>query len=189
LEQPLKRRSCMQISQRIGSAANRPIERTETANSAVPARSSASAFYVRALDSIATWRGEELSSDTLESINEVPVSVEDLLRVLEETQNLPKDRRSFEGRMHVAARLYQDDSEKAIAVAFRMRAMFELLGSEDGIPGWSLPRLPDGSIVTQDSVVAAAAVQPLGEVDGRIIFEREPFMAKILELADLEMRS
>jgi hypothetical protein len=130
-----------------------------------------------------------LSSDILESVNGVHVSAEDLLRVLEETQNLPREKRSFEGRMHVAARLYQDDSEKAIAVGFRMRAVFELLRAEDGIPGWSLPRLPDGSIVTQDSVVAAAAVQPLSEVDGRIIFEREPFMAKVLELADLEMQS
>ena len=97
-----------------------------------------------------------MSSDILESVNEVQISAEDLLRVLEETQKLAKEKRSFEGRMHVAARLYQDDSDKAIAVAFRMRALFELLGSEDGIPGWSLPRLPDGSILTQDSVVAAA---------------------------------
>lgn len=131
-----------------------------------------------------------MSSDILESVNGVRVSAEDLLRVLEETQNLPKEKRSFEGRMHVAARLFQDDSEKSIAVSFRMRAMFELLGSsEDGIPGWSLPRLPDGSIVTQEAVIAAAAVQPLSVVDERIIFEREPFMAKVLELADLEMQS
>ena len=44
LEQRLKRRSCIQISQRIGSAANQAVERTETANSAVSARSPPSTF-------------------------------------------------------------------------------------------------------------------------------------------------
>jgi hypothetical protein len=44
LEQPLKRRSCIQISQRIGVWPTRAVERAETANSAVSARSPPSAL-------------------------------------------------------------------------------------------------------------------------------------------------
>ena len=119
--------------------------------------------------------------------NAVTVSGQELLRVNEETENLPAEDRSVEAGMFKIARLYRGDFRKAIAVFFRMTALANLLQTDEGIPGWTLPQLPDGSIPTEKTVFAAAAIQPLIEVNGEVAFERDTFMTRVLELAELEI--
>jgi hypothetical protein len=48
------------------------------------------------------------------------------------------------------------------------------------------PQQSDGSFPTYESVFAAAAVQPLIEKDNDLVFEREAFLSKVLELAEPE---
>ena len=51
---------------------------------------------------------------------------------------------------------------------------------------WTLPKLPDGSIPTTEAVFYAAASQPFIEKDGEFIFDRESFLEKVLDLAEVE---
>lgn len=127
------------------------------------------------------------SKIVLDLANAVTVSGQELLRANEKAESLPQENRSFEGAMFTIAGLYRGDFKRAIAVLFRMRALANLLQTDEGIPGWTLPQLPDGSVPTEETVFAAAAVQPLIEIDGEIAFERDAFMAKVLELAELEI--
>lgn len=117
-------------------------------------------------------------------LNSLVVTKDDIVRVNEEAELI-----HLEGKPAASAgfasmtKLYRGDLEKAAAVYFRMQALARLL-VEDGIPGWTLPAMQDGSIPTEDAVFAAAAVEPLVEIDGDIAFQREPFLDKVLELAE-----
>jgi len=69
----------------------------------------------------------------------------------------------------IAAR-YKGDPQKAQAVCFRMEALARMLESK-GAPGWTLPKLPDGGIPTQEVVFAAAASEHLTRVGEEKGFE------------------
>ena len=68
-----------------------------------------------------------------------------------------------------------------------MNALAKLVEERDA-PGWTLPKLPDGSIPTQQAVFTAAAVHPLVEQDGEMVFDRASFLDRVLEVADPEGR-
>lgn len=122
----------------------------------------------------------------IDNLNAVPVSTNDLLRAAEDTAALdPSDRSCFEVLAITVGKHFKNQPRKAGAVFFRMEALARLV-SEEGAPGWTLPRQPDGSIPTQHAVFAAAAVEPLVIRDERATFERERFLAKVLELAEPE---
>jgi hypothetical protein len=125
------------------------------------------------------------SDSVLDLANSVKLTSDDLLRVSKETEALPEEDRGIEAGMYMVAKVCGGDFRKAAAIFFKMRALSHFLESEEGVPGWTLPRLPDGSIPTEEAVFAAAAAQPVIEVDGKIFFERESFMT-VLELANLE---
>jgi hypothetical protein len=67
---------------------------------------------------------------------------------------------------------------------FRVEALAKLLDAE-GAPGWTLP-LPNGAVLTQGPVFAAAASEPLVEKEGEVAFDRQKFLAAVLDLADLD---
>jgi len=125
----------------------------------------------------------------LKSVNSVPVSFDDLWEICEEANALHESgERDFEALMFLIARHYKGEPVKAGAVLLRMQALARLVGDE-GAPGWTLPKQADGSVATQEAVFAAAAVQPLVEIGNNARFEREPFLAKVLELAETEGRA
>ena len=128
-----------------------------------------------------------MSEETiLDLVNNAEITADDLLAVNGATETLPKTSRGFEGGMFAVGKICKGDFKKASAIFFKMRALSLLLESEEGIPGWTLPRLPDGSIPAEEAVFAAAATQPLIEVEDELVFERETFMARVLELAEIE---
>ncbi|HTG35146.1 MAG TPA: hypothetical protein VLB76_19690 [Thermoanaerobaculia bacterium] len=128
-----------------------------------------------------------MSSDSiLDLANSVEPTADDLLRVNQETEGFPEGERNVEAGMFMVGKLFKGEFKRATAVFFGMRALPQLLESEGGVPGWTLPRLPDGGIPTEEAVFAAAATQPMIEVDGDISFYRESLMARVLELAELE---
>ncbi len=123
----------------------------------------------------------------LDSVNNIVVLFDDLWRVAEESEQLHKygKRDDLEALMFMIARLFKGEPQKAGAVLLRMQALARLL-EEEGAPGWTLPKQPDGAIPTQEWVFAAAAVQPLIEINNDAQFEREPFLDKVLKLAESE---
>lgn len=92
--------------------------------------------------------------------------------------------RDMEGHALAAVRLYSHDPSKVKAIMFRLEALANLLVDE-GAPGWTLS-LSNGAVLTQEPVFAAAAVQPSIEQGGNVVFDRESFLDKVLELAELD---
>jgi hypothetical protein len=120
----------------------------------------------------------------IERINNVPVSKEELLELVDETEQLDPEERCYESHLVTLIRLQHGNHEKVSAIMFRMEALARLLAQE-GATGWTLP-LPNGGLLTQEPVFAAAAIQPLIEQNGDVAFDREEFFQKVLELAELD---
>jgi hypothetical protein len=117
-------------------------------------------------------------------VNETPISKDELINVVQEVGESDPENRDMEGHALVAVRLYSNDPLKVKAIMFRLEALVNLLVDE-GASGWTLS-LPNGAVLTQEPVFAAAAVQPLIEQDGNVVFERETFLDKVLELAEVD---
>jgi hypothetical protein len=120
----------------------------------------------------------------VEHINSVSVTKDDLWEITGDAQNF-KGEPCFEVGMSIITKRFGDNFHKASALMFRMQALVNLLKAE-ALPGWTLRRQPDGSFPTNEAVFAAAAVQPLIEKDNDLVFEREAFLRKVLELAEPE---
>jgi hypothetical protein len=120
----------------------------------------------------------------MRQVNATPVSQEELLSVIREVRESGPESRDMTGHALIAVRLYSDDPDKVKAIMFRLEALARLL-SEQEAPGWTLS-IPNGAVLIQEPVFASAAVQPLVEQDGEVAFEREAFLEKVLDLADLE---
>jgi len=121
----------------------------------------------------------------LDSVNDIAVSFEDLWLIAADTENLDAEDRNLETFMFIIAQRFNKEPQKAGAVLLRIKALVRLLINE-GVPGWTLPKQPDGGTPTREWVFAAAAVQPLIEVGKDVAFERETFLKKVLELAETE---
>jgi hypothetical protein len=123
--------------------------------------------------------------DLVAEINQTPVLTEDLLNLIQEVHESPPESRDWEGRAITAVVLFAGTTpHKAKAVMFRVEALARLLDAE-GAPGWTLP-LPNGALLTQEAVFAAAAAEPLIEHEGEVAFDRQKFLARVLEMADLD---
>jgi len=128
---------------------------------------------------------EREDQEFLIKLNKITVSTEDMTRVVEEVAKLDPEDRNFEGHSFVIVR-YAQDGKKATAIMERLRALARLLQEEGVLQGWTLPPQQDGMTLTQQEVFAAAAIQPLVMRDGDVAFEREPFLQKVLEIAEPE---
>jgi hypothetical protein len=122
---------------------------------------------------------------TLERANRAIVRKQDILRFVQELvkREAPSDR-DFEARAILLARIYRDP-DVAMAIEFRMEALARLMDGNNP-KGWTLPPGQDGAVLTAEPVFAAAAMQPLIEVNGRPAFERAAFFNKVLELASVD---
>jgi len=119
-------------------------------------------------------------------LNAVPVSAEELWDLVGEAEELARNHANEPGgALPLIAGRYKGDPPKAQAVYFRMAALAKLLEAE-GVPGWTLPKQPDGSIPTQEAVFAAAASEPLTRVGEDIGFDPESFRRRVLFEAKAE---
>jgi hypothetical protein len=119
----------------------------------------------------------------VEEANNTPVLKTELLRVIQEVDTSTPESRDWEGHAITAVRLFED-ADKVKAIMFRLDALVSLLTGE-GAPGWTLV-LPNGAVLTQEAVFAATAMEPLIESEGQVAFDRERFLDRVLEIADLD---
>src|SRR5205085_11697164 len=121
----------------------------------------------------------------LELLNQVPVTKEDIIEVVEELELADPDDHGWEKGLITVIRLQNGNREKVQAIMFRMEALARLLENED-TSGWTL-RLPNGAVLTQEPILAAAAVEKLIDKESDVGFGRESFLNKVLELAELDI--
>lgn len=122
----------------------------------------------------------------LKHLNKAKVSKDDVLEFVRETSALPKEDRGFESFAISSIRLHPGNPDKAEALMFRVQALARFLDG-DLMKGWTHPEAADGARWTSEPVFAAAAVEPLVEVNNQLTFEPTSFKRKVLELADLEV--
>jgi len=120
----------------------------------------------------------------MERINNTPVSKDEIIEIVQEIAEREPGDRDAEGHMLVITSLHHNNPDKGQSIYFRLEALAQFL-TQEGATGWTL-ELPNGATLTQEPVFAAAAVHPLSERDGELVFERESFLKKVLELADLD---
>jgi hypothetical protein len=117
--------------------------------------------------------------------NSVPILSEDLTRVVEEVDTSSPETRDMVGHAITAVRLFNGDPDRVQAIMFRLEALVNLLLQEESVTAWTIT-LPDGSVLTSEPIFGAAATQPLIESKGEVAFDRESFLAKVLELAEVD---
>ena len=117
--------------------------------------------------------------------NSVPVSVEDLTSLVDEIEMSQPEMRDWQSSAIVAVRLFNGDPDKVEAVMFRLEALMRLLIADKSQTPWTIS-LPDGVILTSEPVFAAAACEPIVENAGEVAFDREKFLSKVLELAEVD---
>jgi len=118
--------------------------------------------------------------ETAEMLNAVPVTKEELERVITEAEKLHAEGTDEDGGgMYLIARLFKEQPQKAEAIYFRMMALANIIEKQSA-PGWTLPSTKDGAVFTKQELIDATAVFPLSVVDGDIGFELKGFLSKAL---------
>lgn len=132
-------------------------------------------------------------SNFVERAMRTPVSPDLLAAAMEAIAELPQDqRRSFEGRAFRLFRLLEerDEGDDAALFAFVIQLRLEALArlhDDRGLRAWTLPGDAEGADYIHADVVAAAAVEPLIEIDEHTVgFDAESFRARVL--ADAAVR-
>jgi hypothetical protein len=118
----------------------------------------------------------------VDRINSVQVTKHDLWKITVDAQNC-KEEPGFDVGLSIINQCCDGDFHKASAIMFRLQALVNLIKAET-LPGWTLPQQSDGCFPTDEAVFAAAAVQPLVQKENDLVFEREAFLRKVLELAE-----
>ncbi len=118
-------------------------------------------------------------------INSEIISHLELIEVTEEIHKLPKEDRDFEGRALLLIKMFSGEPDKAMAIDLRLKAMSKIIDSNE-LPGWAMPKQPDGSRVVSEPVWQAAAEEPLVFLEKEIIFDKQKFLDRILSCAEPE---
>jgi hypothetical protein len=131
-----------------------------------------------------------IDQSLLGELNATKISARELIEYSEECIRLiPADadwRDSFVGSASIAVRLSNKDATKARALCARLTALANI--TKEGAPGWIREdRAPDGMAIINETLFAAAAVEPLvRDTEGEFRFDRESFLRRALELAERE---
>ena len=128
----------------------------------------------------------DVSPGLLDRLNSVEVTFEDLNTIFEQYAELDEEGRDLpDMAFYLIAENNKGDIQKGQAVSFRVRALGEIIQQKKA-PGWTRPGIEEGCTLTKHELIHAAAVFPLSEVNGDVGFELQGFLAKALELADVE---
>lgn len=127
------------------------------------------------------------NADMVCNLNAVRLKEEDLFEAIQAATDAYEN-----GECHMMTgvittmRLFITTPEKAKAVIFRLQALGVMI-ENDELKNWI--RMDGGRavpIIMQKALVSAAAAHPLSLIDGDILFEKESFLRRVLELAEPE---
>ena len=122
----------------------------------------------------------------LKSINEVVVSPDDLAEVIDEINRRHENNEYEAGdAIYICAIKFSGQHQKSMAVHSRLSALAKIVDSDEA-PGWTKPPKPDGCIWTRGELLEVAASYPVSEIDGDFAFEVDGFLAKALQLIEVE---
>ena len=120
----------------------------------------------------------------LAHLKAVPVLPEELRKIVDDVDLFFSGNSDVMAYAAAARDLARNDPDKMEALMFRLRAVLRFVAEEEA------PRLdnsiPDGSVLVPEEIFKAAAVHPLSMRDDRPGFDPKTFLARVLDLADLE---
>jgi hypothetical protein len=134
---------------------------------------------------------ERYAMRVIDEVNSTPVLEEDMWELMKLSNDYHRDRKpeldddNFVVAVSLIAEISKGNQKKSQALFYRMQALARLI-SDEGAPGWTMPKAPDGSMLTKAAVFSAAARHPLVFRDGDFAFDRTSFLDRVLELADPE---
>lgn len=113
-------------------------------------------------------RLEQLTApaEILAALNSIPVSQEDLERVIGNIAIHFSMDFSSKVLLKVIRDIFHNDTQKGVAVLFRMEALSDLLQSRTGL-------------TLNDEVLAVVAEEPLVKIGGMLTFDSESILKKI----------
>lgn len=125
------------------------------------------------------------SADLVKDLNAARLEEEDLFMAITAASNAYEN-----GECHMMTgvittmQLFITNPDKAKAVAYRLQALGLMIENDD-LKHWIRA---DGTgsepIISKRTLVIAAAQHPLALIDGDILFEKESFLQRVLELAE-----
>ena len=121
-----------------------------------------------------------INNHYLVKINSVIVTKGDIENVVNEISDYEEERFDDTFNSVVTSKYFKGDIQKAHAVYFRLAAMATLTRNND-LSMWTILG-KDASVSIPTAILSAAASEPLIEIEGRFMFEKESFLQKALEL-------
>ena len=126
------------------------------------------------------------NSKIIERLNSVIVTSQELSEVLDEADKLHDNGKAEDGDgIYLISSTFRGQPDRAQAIYFRMVALSKIIGSNSA-PGWTMESNKEGAVLTKQELIEAAAIFPLSGVDGDIGFEKNGFLSKALEFAEIE---
>ncbi len=129
----------------------------------------------------------EPSIELVRDLNAVKLKKEDLFLAIKASSDACQN-----GDCHVMTgaittmQLFVAEPNKAKAVVFRLQALGLMIENND-LKNWiRADGISPAPIISKRILVSAAAEHPLSLIDGDILFEKESFLQRVLELAEPE---
>jgi hypothetical protein len=125
----------------------------------------------------------------LKTVNAVGLRASELMEFVAECQRHRQDGGDpFVRQSFIAVKMADNDSARASAFIFRANGLAAFVSEGEGAPGWTIKTDDDG-VFASDCLFAAAVTEPMViGPDGQLTFEREPFLRRVLELSEPEIR-
>ncbi len=122
----------------------------------------------------------------LAELNAVHVKPRDVVRLVKAvTKRHVKGGDNTELAQITSVIIFQNRPDVGRAVYFRLEALARLM-DQHGLKGWTMKGDEDAAEFVNGVVFTAVAQEPLVIIDGKIAFERESFLKRILKLAEPE---
>jgi hypothetical protein len=130
-------------------------------------------------------KSSPLDSNLISDINAVSLKEEELSKVLAAAIKAKEEGETNNWTGIITTiRLFNDSPEKAKAIIFRLQALAAMIEKNE-LGDWILG---DGTgimpAIAQKALVSAAAHHPLSVINGDVLFEKESFLRRIIELAE-----
>ena len=124
-----------------------------------------------------------MNNQQLARLNAIAVTKEEIETVASEiSKYLPEKFDADAFCSFVTSRYFNGDTQKADAVLFRLSA-FAMLSRNNDLLTWTSEIFPDNSVSIHTAIFAAAASEPLVDINGIYGFDKEAFLKKVLEQA------